>query len=711
MNDSLNLRDQLAQRNRQLQEIAAQLKTELFGIDAIIDRVIDAVRAWYVMPELVSRPVIVCLWGLTGTGKTQLVRRLAQLLGFYDRFVEVQMDGFSNGASWRGAQSISGMLAQSGVREGEPGILALDEFQRFRTIDAKRGELRVERYQDIWALLSDGRLPPALSLLGDIESSLAEAAFDAERAEATDVKLRFKLRTWEAQELQRNLKLGEPLMEIMAWTPEQIQDRLRDFRETGQQHWETDYSRLLVFVCGNLDEMYEDLATSVDDCDSDADTFHARTGKLSLIDVKQALNRRFKPEQVARLGNEHVIYPSLSRHAYEQVIARTCERYAEETRARCGLRFEVAASVREQIYANAVFPAQGTRPLFSSLHGILGTGLAKAALWAIEQGAAADDAVRLTADARGMTATWAERSTAIAAPFEISRLRQRNHPDFRALLAVHEAGHGLVHALLFGRAPKEIKIHVASFEGGYNAYASRKVWSRRNLLDSICTSLAGRAAELLVFGPALSSSGAESDLRKATETAARMLRFLGHGMRIGRSDVCAESDGNVCTDVEASNAPIEALLQGEHARATALLETHRDALLALVDELMTTGQVTPARFAAVVGLPLDTPEDALDPYAQRLAAFRRVGKTIHGPGAKDVAARGTVADDATAPRNSANVAALRGSYVNDAAVIGAPTVHPSAEYSARPSSVATSTPSDAPRFQHALASSDISTEP
>jgi cell division protease FtsH len=632
MNDShKELRDQLAQRNRQLQDVAAQLKTELFGIDAIIDRVIDSVRAWYVLPGLVSRPVIVCLWGLTGTGKTQLVRRLAQLLGFYDRFVEVQMDGFSNGASWRGAQSISGMLAQSGVREGEPGILALDEFQRFRTIDIKRNEVRVERYQDVWALLSDGRLPPALSLLGDIESSLAEAAFDAERAEVDEGKLRFKLRSWEAQELQRTLKLDEPLLDIMAWTPDQVQERLRAFRENGHQQWETDYSRLLVFVCGNLDEMYEDLATSVDDCDSDADTFHAVTGKLSVIDVKQALNMRFKPEQVARLGNEHVVYPSLSRRAYEQLIEQGCARYARETAERCGLRFELDASVREQIYANAVFPAQGTRPLFSSLHAILGAGLAKAALWALESGAAAGDHVALTADGRSLIAHWRGQSHAIAAPFEISRLRQRSNPDFRALLAVHEAGHGLVHALLFGRAPAEIKIHVASFEGGYNAYTSRKVWSRRNLLDSTCTSLAGRAAELLVFGPELSSSGAESDLRKATETAARMLRHLGHGPRIGRTDVCSDSDGNLCTDVEATDAPIEALLQAEHARATRLLDTHRGALLALVDELMAQGQVTPTRFAALVTLPLDRPEDALDPYAERLAAFRVAGRELSGP--------------------------------------------------------------------------------
>jgi cell division protease FtsH len=631
MSDSRHeLRAKLAHKNRHLQEVAAQLKRELFGIDAIIDRVIDAVRAWVVMPELVTRPVIVCLWGLTGTGKTQLVRRLAQLLGFYDRFVEVQMDGFSHGASWRGAQSISGMLSQSGVREGEPGILALDEFQRFRTIDGKRNEMRVERFQDVWALLSDGRLPPSLSLLGDIEASLADAAFDAERADADESRHRFRLRPWEAQELQRNLKLDLPLMEIMAWTPEQLQQRLREFRDSGQQQWETDYSRLLVFVCGNLDEMYEDLATSVDDCDSDADTFHAMTAKLSVIDVKQALNQRFKPEQVARLGNEHVVYPSLSRRAYEQLIEQGCMRYARDTGERCGLQIDVGASVREQIYANGVFPAQGTRPLFSSLHAILGATLPKAALWAVEQGAAPGDLVALTADERAVVVQWRDRTQSIAAPFEITRLRQRNNPDFRALLAVHEAGHGLVHALLFRRAPTEIKIHVASFEGGYNAYSSRKVWSRQNQLDSICTSLAGRGAELLVFGPGMASSGAESDLRKATESAARMLRHLGHGERIGRTDVSCASEDNLCTDVEASNAPIEALLQVEHERALRLLRGHRRELLGLVDELLRQGQMTPTRFAQVTGLALGRDPDVLDPYAQRLASFRAAAQAAGG---------------------------------------------------------------------------------
>jgi hypothetical protein len=622
MNDPQALHDRLVHKNLKLQEIAAQLKTELFGIDPVIDRAIESVRAWYILPELVTRPVIVCLWGLTGTGKTQLVRLLAQLLGFYDRFIEVQMDGFSNGASARGPQTLSALLAKSGIREGEPGILALDEFQRFRTLDNKRAEVRVERYHDVWTLLSDGRMPPALSLLSDLEASMAEAAYEAERAEAPAGKYRFRLSHWEAIELQRTLKLDAPLLEIMAWAPEQIEHKMRSFRESGQPLWETDYSRLLIFVCGNLDEMYDEIATSVDDCDSDADTLHGMTSKLSVIDVKQALNSRFKPEQVARLGNEHIIYPSLSRRAYEQLIEQGCARYVHEALVGSGLHFSIDAGVHAQIYANSVFPAQGTRPLFSSLHAILGSGLARAALWALERGANPGDTVGLTADDRNLIAHWRGQSQAVSAPFEINGLRQRNNPDFRALLAVHEAGHGLVHALLFGRAPQEIKINVASFEGGYNAYTARKVWSRKNLLDSICTSLAGRAAEFLVFGPELASSGAESDLRKATESAARMLRHLGHGDRIGRTDVSVNSEENLLTDVDTSNLAIEALLHGQHERAAELLTAHRAVLLALVDELLAYGQVTPAKFGEVTGLPLAAPEDALDPYAQKLADFR-----------------------------------------------------------------------------------------
>ncbi|WP_418125732.1 AAA family ATPase [Variovorax sp. 160MFSha2.1] len=624
------LHAELAERTRHLQTVAEALKTELFGIDDIIDRVIDSIRAWYVLPQLISRPVIVCLWGLTGTGKTQLVRRLAQHLGFYDRFIEVQMDGFSHGSGHHSRGSISAMLAESGIAEGMPGILVLDEFQRFRTVDSGGNDAKVERYQDVWALLSDGRLPPALSMLGEIESSLAYAEYTQDRdgtdKKKYDKKRKLHLSPWEAREVKRCLKLSETLLQIMAWKPAEVHARLRAFRDT-QQSWETDYSKLLVFVSGNLDEMYAETAQRVEDCDTDADIFHALTKKLSVIDVKKALAERFRPEQIARLGNNHVIYPSFNRATYVRLILSICDRYVAEIQESSGVRFVLDASVYEQIYANAVFPAQGTRPLFSSIHAILSATLVNAALWALEQGANGSEPVWLSLDAgvSAISAKYRKARRQFPVALELNRLKQRSSEDFRALLAVHEAGHGVAYGLLFGRAPQEIKINVASFEGGYNSYEQRKAWSKENLRDRICVSLAGRAAEQLVFGEQACTSGATQDFMQATANAAQYVRHFAFGTRLSRTDVANDPGDNVNTDIAATNPEIEALLAQEHERALALLEAHTPALMTVVDALLRDGSIAPAALAAMLGLPdpgSGEANAATDAYAALLAGFR-----------------------------------------------------------------------------------------
>ena len=624
------LHAELAERTRHLQTVAEALKTELFGIDDIIDRVIDSIRAWYVLPQLISRPVIVCLWGLTGTGKTQLVRRLAQHLGFYDRFIEVQMDGFSHGSGHHSRGSISAMLAESGIAEGMPGILVLDEFQRFRTVDNGGNDAKVERYQDVWALLSDGRLPPALSMLGEIESSLAYAEYTQDRdgtdKKKYDKKRKLHLSPWEAREVKRCLKLSETLLQIMAWKPAEVHARLRAFRDT-QQSWETDYSKLLVFVSGNLDEMYAETAQRVEDCDTDADIFHALTKKLSVIDVKKALAERFRPEQIARLGNNHVIYPSFNRATYVRLILSICDRYVAEIQESSGVRFVLDASVYEQIYANAVFPAQGTRPLFSSIHAILSATLVNAALWALEQGANGSEPVWLSLDAgvSAISAKYRKARRQFPVALELNRLKQRSSEDFRALLAVHEAGHGVAYGLLFGRAPQEIKINVASFEGGYNSYEQRKAWSKENLRDRICVSLAGRAAEQLVFGEQACTSGATQDFMQATANAAQYVRHFAFGTRLSRTDVANDPGDNVNTDIAATNPEIEALLAQEHERALALLEAHTPALMTVVDALLRDGSIAPAALAAMLGLPdpgSGEANAATDAYAALLAGFR-----------------------------------------------------------------------------------------
>jgi len=77
----------IRERRAKLQDTAKKLKGDFIGLDAIIDRVVASIEAWYCFPEAISSPVIVCLWGLTGVGKTQLVRNLVRYFEFDDRYV------------------------------------------------------------------------------------------------------------------------------------------------------------------------------------------------------------------------------------------------------------------------------------------------------------------------------------------------------------------------------------------------------------------------------------------------------------------------------------------------------------------------------------------------------------------------------------------------------------------------------------------------
>ena len=654
--DTPGLSERIAQCNARLSSISAELKAELFGIDAVIDRVIESVRAWYVLPEIIHRPVIVCLWGLTGTGKTQLTRSLAKKLAFYDRFVEVQMDGFSNDDSNARNKTISSALAESGISEGAPGILVLDEFQRYRTVDEEGNDAKALNYVDVWTLLSDGRLPPNLSFIHELEMTIASTQFKQDQqqyigegeagvASVADMfhhhdivqGSRFFLSPYSAVELKKTLKLQAPLLQVMAMSPLEVQQRLMAFRDHPSS-WETDYSKLLVFVCGNLDELYEEMAARVEDCDSDADLFHRITQGLNLIDVKRALVKRFKPEQIARLGNNHVIYPSLDRATYEQLISVSCARYLAEVEQFSNLKFTLSSALKDAIYMNGVFPAQGTRPLFSSIHCILSAPLINFSLWAIEHGVKPSEPLLITVDEAGkhLVLRYGRLVKRCEVNLEIDRLRKRHQPDFRALLAVHEAAHGLVYALLFGRAPQEIKINAATFSGGYNVLRNSVSQSARTVQDTICVNLAGRAGELLVFGKSAISTGSEHDLQSATALASKAVRFWGFGNCLSRTDVAQGGKEHVNTDVEPSNAEIEDMLKVQLSRAQGLINGNIGVFMQMTHTLVDSGVIEPQVLSDWLGIVEDrtpvgtdlTQGHVCEPYARELDAFSR-GSVAH----------------------------------------------------------------------------------
>jgi MoxR-like ATPase len=115
-------------RKETLEQIKVRLKQDFVGIDPIIDNLLDYIQIWYLMPEILSRPIVVCLWGMTGVGKTDLVRKLVRYLNYQDRFCEVEL-GNSDNTSWY--SSVASILGANGLTDGKPAIVLFDEIQRF----------------------------------------------------------------------------------------------------------------------------------------------------------------------------------------------------------------------------------------------------------------------------------------------------------------------------------------------------------------------------------------------------------------------------------------------------------------------------------------------------------------------------------------------------------------------------------------------------
>lgn len=353
-------------------------------------------------------------------------------------------------------------------------------------------------------------------------------------------------------------------------------------------------------MSGNLDEAYTN-AADVNDCDTDADAFHHLTSKMALTDIKTALLRRFRPEQIARLGNNHIIYPSLSKSTYQRIIRETVNVYVNDMTKVSNVTFNIKDSTYDVLYQNSVFPTQGTRPVFSSVHTIFSDGLVKAAFWALEGGYASVDIELLSSDEPCMRAT-AENGDSLLVPvnLDLDEKRKRVTMNERTVVSVHEAGHAALYMLLFKRPPFEVKVNSISFSRGYTmpdvSTNNAKVGSANDSAIAIRNRIAvlwgGRAAEMVVFGQEYATSGASADIRELTAHAAALIRMYSLGPRLGLE--CPPSAGDVHLGVPPTantNKAVSDIIESQYSRAIHLLtaETGRQLFQMIVEQLLEHG--------------------------------------------------------------------------------------------------------------------------
>jgi hypothetical protein len=595
----------ILERSKRLDEVRDELKAHFIGIDSVIDDLIAYVRVWYVAPEVLRRPMIINLWGMTGVGKTDLVRRLVSGLDMTGRFVEIELSNIDQ-SGW--ATNVSQVLEQFGFHDGKPAIVLFDEIQRFNTLNTDGSPLEQSKYTDFWELLSDGRLSRRMrnsSLESWIQSfRLRKADLDGQRRRATnddarravDEQLMAPIGAYEASNVKTILVHSDLEMEAIAeLTLARVLELLEAERGRSDPFEPIDHSRTLIIVSGNLDDAFT-VAGQTAEIDVDADVFHAFTQKISVVDIKNALTWKFRPEQVARFGNTHVIYRSLRKQDFIALIDRDVGRVIRQTAELFDITLTVDPSIHALIYRNGVYPVQGVRPVFSSVMDILEASLAPLII-----DAALRDVKKIhmlyKADTREMVAKVGRATTAWTYQGRVDRIREETSPDAIANVSVHEAGHAVAHVLLLGIAPIQMRSRLASSYAAGFTFAHDVYRTRASLISTIKILLAGGLAEELVFGLAHASVGRSADREQATMLLLDYIRRYGFDEEFQASYVL---DGPAYgLRSEATDLDAEKLMARLVAETKELLGKYQPLLMSLSERLLLSGELGGAEVAKV----------------------------------------------------------------------------------------------------------------
>jgi cell division protease FtsH len=225
----------------------------------------------------------------------------------------------------------------------------------------------------------------------------------------------------------------------------------------------------------------------------------------------------------------------------------------------------------------------------------------------------ANEAALLSARKGRETVSLAEFEESLDKILLGTRQAALTHPEERRLVAYHEGGHALVAALTPGADPVH-KVSIVPHGRALGVTQQRPEEDRRNygrdvLEARLAVQLGGRAAEELVFGQP--TTGAESDLKAATDLARRMVGLWGMSDDIGPvsynvgerdpflgREIAAPKEYAESTAARIDDA-VASLLDAARDRATTLLRQNRATLDTLASELVAMEMVSGARLAEI----------------------------------------------------------------------------------------------------------------
>ena len=168
-------------------------------------------------------------------------------------------------------------------------------------------------------------------------------------------------------------------------------------------------------------------------------------------------------------------------------------------------------------------------------------------------------------------------------------------PSEKRRVAIHEAGHATI-SWLTEHANPLLKVTIVprgrSLGAAWYLPEERQLTTTEQMLDEMCATLGGRAAEQVVYNNI--STGALSDLEKVTKRAQAMVTIYGLNDKIGNIsyyDSSGQSEYNFGKPYSEHTAKtideeISKLIENQYQRAIKILTENKDKLEALANKLL-----------------------------------------------------------------------------------------------------------------------------
>ncbi len=166
-------------------------------------------------------------------------------------------------------------------------------------------------------------------------------------------------------------------------------------------------------------------------------------------------------------------------------------------------------------------------------------------------------------------------------------------PKEKKVIAFHEAGHATASWMLEHAAPL-VKVTIVprgqSLGAAWYLPKERQIVQTEQMLDEMCATLAGRAAEQLIFNKI--STGALNDLEKVTKQARAMVSVYGLNKEVGNITYY-DSSGNDSfvkpyseKTAKKIDKEISKIIEGQYERAINILTEHKEKLTTLAERLL-----------------------------------------------------------------------------------------------------------------------------